>query len=134
MKSMLLPALLLTGLIFGGVACEKTTVTDDKGATLTLTKPVDQSIERGTTNKIRIAIDRENFSGDVEVDFMDLPSGVEVVEDDEKIMAGDDSRDFTLRAKDDAALVEGHMARVSVKTPDGATATESFKVTVEANE
>jgi hypothetical protein len=106
------------------------TVKGPQDTALTIVRPVDQSMEQGETNAIKIMIQRKDFSRDVPVKFEDLPSGVKVVEKDLTIPADDTSKTFTLYADDDAKPVSNHEVLVTVKGPDGIQASEVFRLTV----
>lgn len=120
---------LILAVILPATACEEST-TRAAGKKLTLTKPADQTIERGATNEISISIDRGGFTGPVNVRFDKLPRGVTVVET--KQIAADQSRaDYTLHAAPDADLVEDFEASVTVEGPEMMATTQTFLITVE---
>jgi hypothetical protein len=109
--------------------CEKTTVEGPAGKKLTLVKPMDSKIVRGSTEKVSIVVTRQNFDAPVIVRFSDLPKGVNVAEGANEIEGNE--RTFVLTASDSADLVKDHTAMVTVTGPDGMSATEQFKITVE---
>ncbi|HYC78136.1 MAG TPA: hypothetical protein VEI02_10965 [Planctomycetota bacterium] len=113
-------------------ACSSTTESNDRGASLTLVEPGDQTLERGETNQIMVAINRDNFSGPVTIRFENLPRGVTVVEPNPTIPAGERVKRFTLRADVDAAVVENHRVVIRADGADGLMVTEAFNVTVKA--
>src|SRR5262249_11168545 len=110
------------------VGCEKTTVEGPNAKKLTLVKPADQTIKRGDAEKVSITVKRTNFNEPVTVQFENLPKGVTVTDDGGKIEGNE--RTFVLNASDSADLVQNYAASVSVKGPDGMTATEQFRITV----
>jgi hypothetical protein len=89
----------------------------------------DQTLHRGETNKVAVAVARGNFESDVSVEFENLPAGVEIV-DKGAIPADDNVRRFTLHAANDAALVENHRAKVVVKGPKQLETSQDFDITV----
>lgn len=110
------------------VGCEKTTVEGPNATKLTLVKPADSTVQRGSTEKVAIVVKRTNFSDPVVVNFTDLPRGVSVTDDGGKIDGGE--RTFVLTADQNADLVSNHAAKVSASGPSGMTATEVFHITV----
>lgn len=108
--------------------CEKTTVEGPAGKKLTVVKPADATIRRGSNDKVNVMVTRDNFSGPVTVRFEDLPKGVTVAEGGGQIE--DNSRTFVLVAGDNADLVTNHTAKVTVSGPEGMTASEQFKITI----
>ena len=112
-------------------ACRESVATGENGKKLAITKPVDQTIKAGDTNDIRIAIDRTNFVGNIEVDFDDLPSGIDLKDGSPEIPAGEDSKVYTLVADRDAKPVKDHRVKVTVQG-GGLEISEFFMLTVEA--
>jgi hypothetical protein len=119
-------ALLVFALFSPG--CEKTTVEGPSGKKLTVVKPSDATIRRGSNDKVNIMVTRDNFKGPVTVRFEDLPKGVSVAENGGDIE--DNSRTFVLVAADNADLVTNHTAKVTVSGPEGMSASEQFKITI----
>jgi len=115
-------ALLMTG-------CEKTTVEGPNATKLTLVKPADSTVRRGSTDKVAIIVKRTNFSEPVVINFTDLPKGVSITDDGGKMEGAE--RTFVLTADENADLVANHAARVSASGPAGITATEVFHITVQ---
>jgi hypothetical protein len=112
-------------------ACSSTTSTSERtGAALTIVEPADQSIRQGDTNKIMIAVTRDNFDAPVRIRFTGLPAGVSIGESDPTIPSGDNIKEFTLRADQDAAIVTNHYVRVTAIGQDGLETTEAFQLTV----
>lgn len=109
-------------------ACEKTTVEGPQGKKLTLVKPMDSTLKRGATEKVSIAVTRENFTGPVTVRFDQLPKGVTVADGGNEIEGNE--RTFVFQASDTADLVQNHAATVTISGPNGMSATEQFKITV----
>jgi hypothetical protein len=116
-------------LLFVAVGCEKTSVEGAGGKKLTLLQPTSQSMKRGETNTIDIAVTRSNFADSVGVKFSDLPKGTTVIEN-KKIDSDKNIGTYTLHSAPDADLVANHVAKVTVEGPGGMTATETFKITV----
>jgi hypothetical protein len=110
--------------------CERTTVETSGGGKLTLKKPADQTLTRGTTNDVRVDIDRNNIAGPVEVEVDRLPKGVHVATDDTSIPQDKESVTLTLHADPNADLVTNHRVTVKAKARPGVEATEVFQVTV----
>ncbi|MEZ5963949.1 MAG: hypothetical protein R3F56_08910 [Planctomycetota bacterium] len=120
----LLPlALLCTG-------CDQKEAHGAGGRKLALTAPVDQSLKQGATNDVAVKIDRNDFTGPVTIDFVGLPPGVSVANPG-PILAGDESKDFTLRATETAAVVNDHVVTVTASAAD-MRVQQTFKIDVEA--
>src|SRR5262249_48393521 len=99
-----------------GCPKEKTTSNPDAaGNKIVLTKPSDQTIKKGDTDKIKISVDRKGINEALEVTFTKLPKGVSLVEKEAKIAANESSATFTLKADPDAQPVTNHEATVTVK-------------------
>lgn len=117
-------------------ACDKgsSTVTGTSGAKLTIVQPADQTITQGETNKVGLAIVRQNFDNAVEIEIDGLPSGVSVAGGTKlTIPTGTVKFDsMTLVADKDAAVVRDHRVSVTAKGPDGTKVTEFFKLTVKS--
>lgn len=96
---------------------------------LSLSKPANQSMTQGTSNKVAISIDRGGFADAVKVAFSNLPRGVRV--DEGQINAGESSHDFVLIAAPDAQLVENHNVTVTARG-SGIETTQTFELTVKA--
>lgn len=122
----LVPAFLLAAL----VGCESRTVEGPGGKKLTLSQPANQTLRQGGTNDVLITINRDNFRDAVTVRFENLPEGVQLLDRDKKIAAGDSRATFTLKADDTAPPVENHEVKVTVEGPDDMKVTEPFKITV----
>ncbi len=120
--------LLPLGLVALSFGCASTTVTKE-GKALTLLRPKNQNLERGETNKVLITIQRDGFSGPVEIELQDLPSGVRVVEK-AVVPAGDTFQSFTLFAEADAEPVAHHTVTIVAKGPDGLAAEERFQIDI----
>src|SRR5262245_36862300 len=130
--SVLLSAALLAFALPAFVGCEKATVEGPAGSgkKLTLTKPSDQTLVRGKTNEVRIAISRTGFRDPVSIRFENLPAGVTVQDMDRAIKADDTSTNFTLKAEPTADLVQNQEVRVTATATDGLSITETFRLTV----
>jgi hypothetical protein len=110
--------------------CEHTTVEGPNKTKLTLNKPSDITVHRGQSQTITIKISRTNFQDPVTVSFDNLPQGVHVEDRDKKIGGQESTGTFTLRADDNAGLVENQEAKVTVTGPSEMKATEPFKISV----
>ena len=129
MRSTLFVAMSLAALAVAG--CEKKTVVEGEGGKKrTLDKPSNVTLKQGETEKIKIEVKRTNLPGDVAIRFERLPKGVDVVENDARIVGDGKDATFTLRAAADAELVENSAATVTAQGPQGMAATETFNVTV----
>jgi hypothetical protein len=109
-----LPAALL---LFGVPACSKQAeASGPSGTRLTLSKPSDQTITQGETNKVAIKVDRKGFGESVHISFQNLPEGVTVQGEKgtsaDTIPAGETSRDFVLVAAPTAQIVDKHSVTV----------------------
>lgn len=115
-------------------ACSPSASVEGPGSgKLTLYKPSAVSVHRGGMTKTDIRIARSGLQGDVAIRFSNLPAGVDVVESDNRIVG--EAGTYTLRARDDAALVEGHSAEVTASAgPGNIAVTEAILVDVTARE
>jgi hypothetical protein len=104
--------------------------TDETARKLTVTVREDQVITQNLTDEVTVMIDRDNFSGPVDIKISDLPSKVSVVTDKMSIPADKDSLTVTLKADADAPPVTDHLAKVSAKAADMPEASTTFKLTV----
>jgi len=122
-----LSTFILAAVAFGLFGCS----TDETpgGAKLTLIQPAPQTLKRGETEKIAITVGRSGFEGEVKIEFVDLPSGITVVEEG-GVPKDDNIRTFTLHADNKANLVENHEAKVKAKGPEGLETFRTFKITV----
>ena len=116
-------------LIVAGWGCENATVEGPSGKKLTVTQPANQTLKRGETNEIAIKVTRTNLSEPLTVKFDNLPKGVTVIED-KKLSSDQNTVNYTLHAAPDADLVQNSQSKVTVSTPDGLMATETFTITV----
>ncbi|MFW5840757.1 MAG: hypothetical protein ACOCZE_09270, partial [Planctomycetota bacterium] len=100
---------------------------------LTLVEPDDLEITRGQTVRMTINIERgDDLKDEVSVRFNNLPDGLEVIDADKKIVA--EEATFSIRAADDAPLIGGHQASVTVTAPgdEEISATQTFMVEISA--
>jgi hypothetical protein len=105
-----------------------TTVRGEGGQRISLSEPSDVSIKLGETERLTVRVNRENYGGPVTISFHQLPEGIEIVDSPRETTL--DQEVFVVRTRPDAALVENHMARVTVEGPDGISATETFEFKV----
>jgi hypothetical protein len=124
-------AVLAAAVLFSA-GCSTTTSHGPNGSALTLLEPSNQTIERGTTNDIMIAVDRGGFSGPVAIRFDGLPHGVSIVDANPTIQADDNVVMFTMKATRDAAIVSNQYVTVTATGPGELSSTESFKMSVES--
>jgi len=133
MKRVVISTLFACAMVVGTVGCpnkEKSTApTTKEGNTFVLTKPSDQTIKKGDTDKIKISVDRKGINAPLDVTFSDLPKGVSLVEKEAKIAADQNSAEFTLKADADAPAVVNHQSTVSVKG-GGTETSANFNTTV----
>jgi hypothetical protein len=114
----------------GAASCSKESSASSGGSTLTLTKPSNQSMTQGTSNRVAISIDRKGFADPVKIAFSNLPNGVTVAED--MMPSGEDHMDFTLVASPTAAVVEKQPVTVTATGRGGAQVKQTFELTVKA--
>lgn len=117
-------------LAMGLAACTSTTATAPTGETLTLVKPLDQTVRRGETNKVSVYVRRGKFDAPVDLKVEGLPKGLEVVEPAPHIEPGVNLAEITLYARPDADLVTGHAVKVTAVAGDALSAVEWFHVDV----
>jgi hypothetical protein len=122
-----LSTFILAAAAFGLCGCSSDE--SPSGKKLSLFQPTSQTLRRGETNKIAITVTRRAFDGEVVIEFVDLPSGVKVIEEG-RIPKDDNLRNFTLHAANDAALVANHNAKVIAKGPEGLETSQTFQITV----
>lgn len=115
---------------FAIAGCSRSSTVEGTGQSkLTLVKPSAVTLERGGMAKSDIKIRRENLAGDVTIRFDRLPKGVDVVESDNKIVG--DSGSYTLRARQDADLVQNYAADVTASAgPGNISVTEPINIYV----
>ncbi len=99
------------------------------GTRLSLSKPVDQSMAQGESNRVAVTIGRTGFADPVNVTFSNLPHGVRV--DGDVIPEGDSKKTFVLVASPDAGLVSRHIVTVQASGA-GITTSQTFELTVSA--
>jgi hypothetical protein len=144
MKRLLPIGLLGLALIVTG--CQQSTSTGPSGVTkkmtpgetkvsasgakkLTLTAKEAQTVARGSSDKVQLTINRDNFNDPVTVKFTGLPKGVEVVEKDMTFDASENMKTFTLQAGGDAALGD-HNVTITAEAPGLSPNTQTFKLTI----
>ncbi|MCE9638121.1 MAG: hypothetical protein K8T90_20660 [Planctomycetes bacterium] len=120
-NNLIVAAFALTFAASALAGCSKSsTVQSASNGKLTLVKPAAVTIYRGGMTKAAVKIQRADLLGDVSIAFTDLPKGVDVVDSGSKIVGDEGS--YTLRAGDDAALVENYSATVTATTGTGGIA------------
>ena len=126
LRSIAVCASLLSLFAVAGCA-HQATATNRDGSRLSLNEPSNQTLKQGESNRVAVRIDREGFGDPVKVVFSNLPRGVTVQED--TIPAGDSSKDFTLVAATDAAVVERQIVTVQANG-NGMNTMQTFELTV----
>jgi len=126
----LFAALAMAALAAAPMGCGTNTAKDTAGRELTLVKPADQTIKRGESNRVAVAITRDEFEGPVAVRFEGLPAGVKVVEGEVSIPADKNVMNFTLVADASAELVSEKPVRVIVTGPNNLVTSEVFELTI----
>lgn len=115
-------------------ACSKSATVEGEGTgKLTLVKPGNVTLHRGGMAKADIKIKRQDLLGDVTIRFSNLPSGVDVVETDSRIVG--DAGSYTLRASETADLVENYAVEVTATAGPGSIAvSQPMNVSVKLKE
>jgi len=109
--------------------CGGSTTDKSGNEKLKLDKPSDVTVKRGDSAQVKVSIKRNNFGGDVNVAFSDLPKGVTIDPTTAKIGGSDNSTTFTLKAGNDAEVGD-HNVKVTATGPDNLKPAQTFKVTV----
>jgi hypothetical protein len=108
--------------------CAKESAASGRSNTrLALSKPSNQSLTQGTSNEVKVSVDRTGFADAVQVEFSNLPRGVRV--EGNSIPAGDESRDFMLIAAPDAQVVNNQIVTVHARG-QGIDLSQTFELTV----
>jgi hypothetical protein len=110
-----------------------TTISTRTGETVTkklsVTAAKEQTISRGSTDKVTVSVNRDNFNDPVVISFTGLPAGVEVVEKDMTIASSASSITLTLKASAEAALGE-HNVTINAEAGNLPKNTQAFKLTI----
>jgi len=125
-RSFFIVPLALAALALG--ACQQTKVEGEGGEKLGLTTPANQWLKQGQTNKVAVQINRDHFTGPVEIEFSNLPTGVTVT-DPGPMPAGDFIKNYTLAAAPDAPLVKQHPVKITASAR-GMRISQTFEVDV----
>ena len=88
----------------------------------------DVTVARGGDARFVVHVERHDADGAVYVRFANLPAGVTVPDGGVGILT--DAGDYTVKARGDAALVDGQMATVTATGPGHTSASATFAVTV----
>jgi hypothetical protein len=99
---------------------------------LTVTSPGDQTVTVNNTDKFTVRIDRDHFTGPVNVQLQDLPAGVSVVNTDMTIPDGKDSLEVTIKADASAKPVDKHHVKLMARAKDVPETSVMFDVSVKA--
>lgn len=130
MKHIPFAVLSLVALLGSVASCSRESAASGKAGTrLALSKPADQAMAQGESNKVSVSIDRTGFAEAVRVTFSNLPAGVTVTED--SIPPGDSSRVFVLVASPDAGIVDKRIVTVKAQGA-GITTSQTFELSVKA--
>ena len=105
----------LLGMVLAG--CQHTKVGGTGGTKLGLTAPANQWLKQGQSNAITIHINRDDFTGPVDIEFSNLPAGVTIANPG-PVATGDFLKDYTLVAAADAPLVKQHVVTVTASARD----------------
>ncbi len=120
----------LFALLVATASCSKeASASGPAGTKLDLSKPSNQTITQGGSDKVAISIDRTGFADPVQVSFSNLPVGVTV--DGTSIPSADENKDFTLIADPTAPVANKQIVTVTAKGA-GLTTTQTFELTVKA--
>jgi ABC-type glycerol-3-phosphate transport system substrate-binding protein len=102
---------------------------------LKVTSPGEQTITQDQTDDFTISINRDNFTGPVDIKLENLPGKVKQVTTDMTIPDGKDSLTVTIKAEPDAGVVEDHVVTVTATAKnqtDMQPAKTDFKLDVKA--
>lgn len=125
----LLVSLAAAGLMAG---CDAAQVVDEQGQEIALVAPSDQTIERGGTTDVVVAISRSGIEGPVTIRIEDLPEGVTAVEEEIQIPADASSQPIRLQADAEAALVDDAVVKVVAVGPREVSVADHFRIDVVA--
>lgn len=128
-------------LVVAAIGCQQGTSTDPSTdpsrprseRRLTVTSPGIQTVTTDRTDEMTIAINRDNFTGPVDIEVRNLPSGVDLVTKDMTIPADKGSLTVTIKAAPTAQPVNDHTVTVAAKAKDQKDlpeATTTFKLDV----
>jgi uncharacterized membrane protein len=130
--SFVVTSLLAVALLVCATGCprgEKKSAEGEGGKKLSVTAPKDTSVKPGESATINVAITRDKFNDPVALKFAGLPEGVSIMENDLTISKDATSAKLTLKAADDAKVVDDHKVAVTA-SGGGMTQEATFKVTV----
>jgi hypothetical protein len=96
---------------------------------LTVMAKKNQTISQGGSDKISVAINRDNFNDPVTIRLNDLPQGVESLQSEVVIPAGSSSAMLEIKAMPDAAIGE-HEVRLAASAPGLDENVQMFTLTV----
>jgi hypothetical protein len=113
----------------GTIACQQATVRGPAGQRLTVMKPSDVTVHRGAADDVDVMLKKQNIPGTVTLTVSNLPDGVEAV--DQPRRTSSKTVSITLRARQDADLVENHAAKLTAEGPDNMKVTQHFRISVE---
>ena len=141
MRRIILSLAATAGLI--GAGCDKGTsvapstnpAKPDAERKLTVTSPGEQNITQDKTDEMTISINRDRFSGPVDIELRNLPAGITVTTTDLTIPADKGSATVTIKAAATAAPADDHMVTVAAKAKDQKDlpeATTTFKLDVKS--
>jgi len=114
--------------------CNKSATVESEGnKALTVTVPASVSVVAGDTEKVKIAVNRKNFDGAVDVEIGNLPEGVTVKDAKVQLAKGESDFELVLIADGKAKVLSNHAAKVTATNGD-VSVTETVKVTVREKE
>jgi hypothetical protein len=113
-------------------ACTSATAIGAKGESLSLFKPADQTLQRGSATTVKVVVARDALPGAIDLDVDQLPSGVEVTGGALEIAPGSNFGEFTLEAEPDAALVTSHAVKLTARAESGISVSQTFLLSVKA--
>ncbi|KAF0246154.1 MAG: hypothetical protein FD180_985 [Planctomycetota bacterium] len=132
MKNLIVLSLVAATVSMAG--CRYTTATGTGDRSISIVRPLDQTLRRGEINRVAVTVLRRGFRSDILIEFDGLPSGVKVIETARRYAESDIFVSYTLYAANDAPAVHEALVTVTAKGPGGLSASEIFQVTVKAEE
>jgi hypothetical protein len=125
-------SLLAVALAAALAACTSTTAIGSKGESLSLFKPADQSLARGSATTVNVIVRRDALPGAIDLRIDRLPAGVSVTGGAPQVEAGSNFAKFGLEAAPDAPLVTSHPVTITARAETGVSVTQTFLVSVTA--
>lgn len=114
--------------------CKKSATVEGPGnKSLTVSVPETVTVVAGETEKMKIAVDRKNFDGPVDVLIADLPAGVTLKDAKFQLAKGENDIEVVLMADGKANALKNHAAKVTASSGE-ISVTETVKVSVAEKE